>query len=223
MSKSTPESIIYLILFWFLVKNFKLSARTKDARDTRDTFLESVHPCIQKANVLDVLRSITFHHVMYMRRKHFPQLLKNLKRLSLKTSGASSRSTSCKNCYWSLCKSSQIYPFAAACIVSSTNSANTGIKLHIIFDQGSQHSYLSQRAKDALNLNTVTKERLLINAFGAKEEEFKTCDKVEVLVGSLFDKFEMKIDTFVVDNICNPLEKHDLYEIQSKYPHLSNI
>ena len=33
----------------------------------------------------------------------------------------------------------------------------------------------------------------------------------------------MKIDTFVVDNTCNPLEKHDLYEIQSKYPHLSNI
>ena len=33
----------------------------------------------------------------------------------------------------------------------------------------------------------------------------------------------MKIDTFVVDNICNPLEKHDLNEIQSKYPHLSNI
>ena len=33
----------------------------------------------------------------------------------------------------------------------------------------------------------------------------------------------MKIDTFVVGNICNPLEKHDLYEVQSKYPHLSNI
>ena len=109
----------------------------------------------------------------------------------------------------------------AACIVSSTISANTGIELHIIFDQGSQHSYLSQR--DALNLNTVTKERLSINAFGAKEEEFKICDEVEIVVGSLFDKFEMKIDTFVVDNICNPLEENDLYEIQSKYPHLSNI
>ena len=46
---------------------------------------------------------------------------------------------------------------------------------------------------------------------------------MEIVVGSLFDKFEMKIDTFVVDNICNPLEKHDLYEIQSKYPRLSNI
>ena len=111
----------------------------------------------------------------------------------------------------------------AACIVSSTNSATTGIKLHIMFDQGSQLSYLSQRARDALNLNTVTKERLLINAFGAKEEEFKICDEVEIVIGSLFDRFEMKIDTFVVDNICNPLEKHDLYEIQSKYRHLSNI
>ena len=64
----------------------------------------------------------------------------------------------------------------AACMVSSTNSANTGIKLHIIFGQGSQRSYLSQRARDVLNLNTVTRQRLLINAFGAKEEEFKICD-----------------------------------------------
>ena len=66
-----------------------------------------------------------------------------------------------------------------------------------------------------MNLNPVTKERLLINVFGAKEEEFKICDKGEIVSGSHFDKFEMKIDTFVVDNICNPLEKHDLYEIQS--------
>ena len=39
---------------------------------------------VQKANVLDVLRSITFHYVIYMRRKHSPQLLKNLKSLWLK-------------------------------------------------------------------------------------------------------------------------------------------
>ena len=58
----------------------------------------------------------------------------------------------------------------AACIVSSTNSANTGIKLHIIFDQGSQNSYLSQRARDALNLNTVTKERLLMHSVQRKKD-----------------------------------------------------
>ena len=46
---------------------------------------------------------------------------------------------------------------------------------------------------------------------------------MEIVVGSLFDTFEMKIDTFVANNICNLLGKHDLYEIQSKYPHLSNI
>ena len=39
---------------------------------------------IQKANVLDVLRSITFHYVIYMKRKHSLQLLKNLKSLWLK-------------------------------------------------------------------------------------------------------------------------------------------
>ena len=37
------NSQVFVILFWFLVEHFKLSARTKDARDTRDAFLESVY------------------------------------------------------------------------------------------------------------------------------------------------------------------------------------
>ena len=45
-TRFTVNSIVFVILFWFLVENFKLSARTKDARDTRDAFLESVYPCI---------------------------------------------------------------------------------------------------------------------------------------------------------------------------------
>ena len=45
-TKFTVNSQVLVILFWFLVEHFKLSARTKDARDTRDAFLESVYPCI---------------------------------------------------------------------------------------------------------------------------------------------------------------------------------
>ena len=51
------NSPVFVILFWFLVEHFKLSARTKDARDTRDAFLESVYPCIdnkgQNKNFID--------------------------------------------------------------------------------------------------------------------------------------------------------------------------
>ena len=34
------------ISIWFLVEILQLKKRTKDARDTRDAFLESVKPCI---------------------------------------------------------------------------------------------------------------------------------------------------------------------------------
>ena len=47
-TRFTVNSPVFVILFWFLVENFKLSARTKDARDTRDAFLESVYPCIDQ-------------------------------------------------------------------------------------------------------------------------------------------------------------------------------
>ena len=40
------NSQVFVILFWFLVEHFKLSARTKDVWDTRDAFLESVYPYI---------------------------------------------------------------------------------------------------------------------------------------------------------------------------------
>ena len=40
------NSQVFVILFWFLVEHFKLPARTKDARDMRDAFLESVCLCI---------------------------------------------------------------------------------------------------------------------------------------------------------------------------------
>ena len=47
-TRFTVNSLVFVILFWFLVENFKLSARTKDVRDTRDAFLESVYPCIER-------------------------------------------------------------------------------------------------------------------------------------------------------------------------------
>ena len=107
-----------------------------------------------------------------MRRKHSPQFLKKSEEPVVEkgqepVAGAQVTKTA-TGLYVNFHKF--ILLQTAACIVSSTNSANTGIKLNIIFDQGSQHSYLSQRARGALNLNTVTKERLLINAFDAKEK-----------------------------------------------------
>ena len=46
-TKFTVNSPVFVILVFFLVENFKLSARTKDARETRDAFLESVYLCIE--------------------------------------------------------------------------------------------------------------------------------------------------------------------------------
>ena len=52
-TRFTVNSQVFVILFWSLVEHFKLSVRTKDARDTRDTrdaFLESDYPYIRSSN-----------------------------------------------------------------------------------------------------------------------------------------------------------------------------
>ena len=59
-TRFTVNSLVFVILFWFLVENFKLSARTKDARDTRDAFLESVYPCISNARHRKIKVGIRF-------------------------------------------------------------------------------------------------------------------------------------------------------------------
>ena len=63
----TVNSPVFVILFWFLVEHFKLSARTKDPRDTRDAFLESVYPCIDKhseyLNITTVLNLVLGLHI----------------------------------------------------------------------------------------------------------------------------------------------------------------
>ena len=38
----------FAISIWFLVEILQLKRRTKDERDARDAFLESVKPCIQE-------------------------------------------------------------------------------------------------------------------------------------------------------------------------------
>ena len=41
------SQVFGILILVSLVEHFKLSARTKDAQDTRDAFLESVYPCVR--------------------------------------------------------------------------------------------------------------------------------------------------------------------------------
>ena len=55
--------------------------------------------------------------------------------------------------------------------------------LRILFDSGSQLSYITPRARNALDLQTVDQKEIAIKVFG-KTEETKTLDRVNICIKS---------------------------------------
>ena len=56
--------------------------------------------------------------------------------------------------------------------------------VRLIFDTGSQRTYLTERARDALNLVIVRKVPMMIKTFGQDNETVQICDLVRFIVKS---------------------------------------
>ena len=107
--------------------------------------------------------------------------------------------------------------------LSNPNSESDGIVVRLIFDDGSQRSYLSQTAREKLNLETCGRAALLINVFGQTAQQLETRDQVQFTVESLQDDFKITIDSYVVPEICAPLQRQKIQEARHHYPYLQNI
>ena len=88
--------------------------------------------------------------------------------------------------------------------LSDPNSESDGIVVGLIFDDGSQRSYLSQTAREKLNLEKCGRAAMLINVSGQTTQQLETRDQVQFTVESLQDDFKITIDSYVVPEICAP-------------------
>ena len=89
-------------------------------------------------------------------------------------------------------------------------------------DGGSQRSYLTQRARDSLHLQTTNQQRLAISSFGSKRADSQLCEVVRVSLGTREGK-DKTIDLFVVPHICEPLTTQPIAKCLDFYPHLSGL
>ena len=80
-----------------------------------------------------------------------------------------------------------------------------------------------ESVREKLNLETCSRATMLINAFGQSAEQLQTCDQVQFTVGSLNDSFQIAIDTYVVSEICAPLQRQEIREAQYRYLYLQGI
>lgn len=99
----------------------------------------------------------------------------------------------------------------------------SGVRVRLIFDSGSQRSYITQRIRSQLKLETTRKESLMIKTFGNNHnaDTVRICEKVQVAIGDVLgSNFSTLIEAYVVPEICSPLEHQEINRAQANFEHL---
>ena len=96
------------------------------------------------------------------------------------------------------------------------------VQARILFDSGSQKSYVSQRLKGALSLKPIHSETLVIKTFGSTDEMVQTCDNVQLCVHGV-NGLNLYLTANTVPVICAPLQKQYIELSRDNIPHLQGL
>lgn len=106
-----------------------------------------------------------------------------------------------------------------ATTIAYNESWSKSVPVRVLFDTGSQRSYITNTLKDKLGLNPVKRETLNLNTFGSREYTKQGCDLVKF---SLQTKDHQKIDVCALSFpiLCTPLTTKINLE---NYSYLQNL
>ena len=104
--------------------------------------------------------------------------------------------------------------------VKSTDDRNSG-NLRILFDNGSQLTYITPKARNELNLHTLGKHKQLTKTFG-NAEVVNTYDIVKFIVKGQDERLDIKVSALVGD-ICLPLGDQRIDHAKITYSHLRDL
>ena len=96
----------------------------------------------------------------------------------------------------------------------------------LLFDSGSQRSYITKSLKGCLKLRCVRKERLIIKTFGVNESCLEDIEVVQLKVRKCLSGQNgryIHLELLVVPDICSPLSDQCPKLVKSRCPHLRNL
>ena len=96
------------------------------------------------------------------------------------------------------------------------------MEVRLIFDGGSQRSYITHRVRKALGLFTEAVEAILLKTFGSQVDQAQACDVVRIAIETR-DGRRLKIPLLSVSFICDPLVGQTLSCAIDKHPHLTTL
>ena len=89
----------------------------------------------------------------------------------------------------------------------------------MVFDSGSQRSYISEILQKTLNLPIAGQDTLLIKTFGESTAKLRRCDIVQMAVEA-DDGMQVYVSAYVVPVIGAPISNQLIEFTQANYPHL---
>ena len=96
--------------------------------------------------------------------------------------------------------------------INSTNGGK-GVSTRLLFDTGSQRSYITSDLKERLGLKAVRKENVIIKTFGSfANAEVKKLDIVEFKVRHIIKRLNrfILVEALCVPEICSPIANQKL-------------
>ena len=98
----------------------------------------------------------------------------------------------------------------ATVVVNSKRNNYNRVKCRLLFDSGSQRTYISRTLVDAIEAETIRTEYLAVGTFGASTTECLPRDVVRITISDRADQESIQIEPIVVEKICNPIQSHEL-------------
>ena len=98
---------------------------------------------------------------------------------------------------------------ATAVVNSKRNNCNR-VKYRLLFDSGSQRTYVSRTLADAIEAETIRTKYLAVGTFGASATECLPRDVVSITISDRADQESIQIEPIVAEKICNPIQSHEL-------------
>ena len=110
----------------------------------------------------------------------------------------------------------------ARAIVYNPIAPEKSRQVRIVFDSGSQHSYMKEQVAKNLSLTSEDEKSLTIMTFGSKREQTRVCDLVRLGL-TMKDGTSKQLTLFTVPTICEPIACQPISICCNDFNHLAGM
>ena len=107
--------------------------------------------------------------------------------------------------------------------ISAASSPDKTVVSRMIFDSGSQKTYISDRLRGALGLPTISREALSIKVFGTDEGTPKLYDVTQFCIRSPYSDENLYVTAHVINKVCAPLKNQVIQQAVKHTPPLASL